>query len=379
VPPGSQRAAIEPLVVQALRIDEGTVQTLARLGITHIDQLLQLPRSGLAPRLGNQLVLRIAQALGEIDEPLTVHRAAAEYRETHLLQYPTSDQQILVDRVQRLTKKIGASLAARQRGALRIACRLDLISLPSLTIDIGLFKPTATADHLSGLIVHRLESQQLAGLVQRLTLEVTLSGPLGCVQTSLFDPSLNRQCLSRLIDSLSSRLGREAVVGIKLQDNPLPEQAFSTIPLAGNPAVAMTPRRNSDKPRRNSDSPMMEPGSSRRQVGPSPRDPLRRPCSLLRDPIRLAVAFDNGPFHREVASTRLPDRLRLGGIIHTITDHWGPERIETGWWHGPSIRRDYYRIETDQGRWWWIFRNLGSVDRSRSRPLSRWMLHGQFD
>jgi protein ImuB len=93
----------------------------------------------------------------------------------------------------------------------------------------------------------------------------------------------------------------------------------------------------------------------------------------------LAVAFDNGPFHREVASTRLPDRLRLGGIIHTITDHWGPERIETGWWHGPSIRRDYYRIETDQGRWWWIFRNLGSVDRSRSRPLSRWMLHGQFD
>ena len=29
--------------------------------------------------------------------------------------------------------------------------------------------------------------------------------------------------------------------------------------------------------------------------------------------------------------------------------HWGPERIETLWWRGPSVRRDYYRIAVESG------------------------------
>ena len=107
---------------------------------------------------------------------------------------------------------------------------------------------------------------------------------------------------------------------------------------------------------------------------------MRRPCSLLAHPIPLAVALGHGPFQQEVASAQLPSRLRIGGMVCTITAHWGPERIETGWWQGPSIRRDYYRIETDQGQWWWIFRNLGSQpNQQTASPCYRWMLHGKFD
>ncbi len=176
-----------------------TVETLARLGVTRIGQLLQLPRSGLAPRLGNHLVHRIAQALGEVDEPLAVHRTAAESRATHLLQYPTSDQRILADRVERLVKKVRAGLATRQRGALRMACRLDLADHPPLTFEIGLFAPTIDVAHLSGLIINRLESRKLPALVERLTLEVTLSGPLRSVQTSLFDDEFSNACPRSLL------------------------------------------------------------------------------------------------------------------------------------------------------------------------------------
>ena len=36
----------------------------------------------------------------------------------------------------------------------------------------------------------------------------------------------------------------------------------------------------------------------------------------------------------------------------------GPERIETLWWRGPSVRRDYYRVATESGRHLWMFRRL---------------------
>jgi protein ImuB len=106
---------------------------------------------------------------------------------------------------------------------------------------------------------------------------------------------------------------------------------------------------------------------------------MRRPLSLLAEPIPLAVAFEKGPFRRLMSSSRLPSRIHLDGVIHQIARDWGPERIETGWWKGPSIRRDYYRIETDQGRWWWIFRNLVSkAQASDTKSCYCWMLHGRF-
>jgi hypothetical protein len=47
----------------------------------------------------------------------------------------------------------------------------------------------------------------------------------------------------------------------------------------------------------------------------------------------------------------------------------GPERIETGWWGGAAARRDYYRVETESGARYWIFRDLAA---------STWFLHGLF-
>ena len=37
----------------------------------------------------------------------------------------------------------------------------------------------------------------------------------------------------------------------------------------------------------------------------------------------------------------------------------GPERIETGWWDGADVRRDYYLIETRSGQRGWAYRPVG--------------------
>ena len=48
----------------------------------------------------------------------------------------------------------------------------------------------------------------------------------------------------------------------------------------------------------------------------------------------------------------------------------GPERIESGWWDGGDVRRDYYVVETRSGQRGWAFRFTGTTG-----PL---MLHGWF-
>ena len=48
----------------------------------------------------------------------------------------------------------------------------------------------------------------------------------------------------------------------------------------------------------------------------------------------------------------------------------GPERIESGWWDGRDVRRDYYVARTAGGVRLWVFRER--------RADGRWFMHGVF-
>jgi protein ImuB len=87
-----------------------------------------------------------------------------------------------------------------------------------------------------------------------------------------------------------------------------------------------------------------------------------RPLRLSPNPIAIAVIslVPDGP----------PIAFRFAGVQHAIADSIGPERIETGWWRGPHVQRDYYRVTTSAGRRYWLFRDRG---------VGRWFLHGWFD
>jgi protein ImuB len=65
-----------------------------------------------------------------------------------------------------------------------------------------------------------------------------------------------------------------------------------------------------------------------------------------------------------------PIRFTWRGREHRVARWWGPERIETGWWRGPHVRRDYYRVDTTTGERLWLF---------RERPGGDWFVHGVFE
>ena len=54
----------------------------------------------------------------------------------------------------------------------------------------------------------------------------------------------------------------------------------------------------------------------------------------------------------------------------TVVQSWGPERIETGWWRGRPVGRDYYGVETASAARFWLFRRLRD---------GKWFLHGMFE
>ena len=48
----------------------------------------------------------------------------------------------------------------------------------------------------------------------------------------------------------------------------------------------------------------------------------------------------------------------------------GPERIESGWWDGNDVTRDYYVAENLEGERLWVFHDL--------QEGGQWFLHGVF-
>lgn len=64
----------------------------------------------------------------------------------------------------------------------------------------------------------------------------------------------------------------------------------------------------------------------------------------------------------------LPRPIPLRGCPARVLS--GPERLESGWWDGGDVRRDYYVIETSQGQRAWAYCPVGRREG--------WMLHGWF-
>jgi protein ImuB len=142
------------------------------------------------------------------------------------------------------------------------------------------------------------------------------------------------------VDRLAGRLGRRAVVRPRLLADAQPELAYGCDPLV---AGASGRRRRASRRRRHVELPP-------------------RPVRLHRRPVALGVTslMPDGP----------PLRFLLRAREHRITETWGPERIETGWWRGRVAGRDYYRVETAGGERFWLFRRLRD---------GKWFLHGAFD
>jgi protein ImuB len=334
VPPGQQAEALLMLPIRALRLADDVAQTLKELGVERIDQLLALPRESLPGRLGTHVLQQWDRAVGERDELIEPVRPCEPIILNEDFEHPTHDRGQLTQVLQSLIQRLTGMLAERNEGLQRLDVRFLLDNHTEQDVSLGMLRPAASAEHVMDLLCLRLERLKLDANVAGLRLHAVTIGLLETHQHQLFeceDDVQSRRELARLIDRLSSRLGAGRVVHPRLHDDAQPELALRWESAAAN-------------------------GST------SPPVVVRyRPLRLYSKPLRIEVmsVVPEGP----------PIRFRWERELHTVARYWGPERIETGWWREDFIRRDYYRVETQSGQRFWLFRRREEED---------WYLQGEF-
>ena len=335
---GDADSDLESLPIESLRLPAECVDTLHQLGVESIFQLLQLPRDGLATRLGDVLVKRLDQALGQHPEVIVAHRPAPDFQADWLLEHPTSRHATIDVILQRLTEQVAAALARNNHAAVQVEAELRGETI-TRTLTVSLFQPSSNSQHIYDLFQLQLENSQMREPVRCVRLIVRTAVRLTGEQHLLWAEAGHHRDheMAQLVDRLSSRLGKDCVFGIQAQAGALPEKAYRQ-------------KRLADTIR-----------TKRKRVTANSLKAPHRPLWLHDppEPLRATAVATNHP----------PENFRFQNQQHRVAAYWGPERIETGWWRGPSVRRDYYRVETEAGIRFWIFQ----------KPNGSWFLHGCFE
>jgi protein ImuB len=386
VPPGKHVALLRSFPLAALRLPEATVAALHTVGLQTVGDMAVLPRESLPSRFGPELLRRWDQACGELPEMFPVERlkepivAVREFEEplTHRLAVDAVSDAVL-ETLLALPRLLAAG-PQELRGTFRL-------EHDAVTIDLRLIEPTRDARHLGQLARLQLDRVTWLGGVFHIRWEVLQAGPLPIQQTEFFETDRTENCqrsLSQLVDRLASRLGHERVLRVRSVPDAQPEFAATCepwqSPVPSPPSAGERVRVRGTSVSRGlpiRTGLLSEPRSlipAFTNVSPPHPNPLPhrnegegtgvpcRPTRLLRSPQRLDVwsVVPDGP----------PFRVTWRGRTHEITRAWGPERIETGWWRAPDVKRDYYRVEVASGAQWWLF---------RERASGNWFLQGFFE
>ncbi len=359
VPPEQTAAALAPLPVEALRIDEAVVSALRSLGARTIEAVLHLPRSSLSSRFGDHLLYRLDQALGNEAELLRPFRPPPVLTSSLRIGRPTDRYEVLREALDGVLASFCEQLERRVAGVRQLLVSFHLPERRPVTLELNVSRATRSVAHLRNLLVAKLEGLHLPGGAGGVTLWARRVESLDGWQDELFDTGRSdAEGLAELADRLANRLGPRAVVRPQPVGDHQPEQAVEYLPLV-------------DCGMRNGECGMGKSECGTRSAEPElltsnfslPASPFqRRPLRLLPRPVEIAAiaVVPDGP----------PSRLRWQSSPETVVECTGPERLETGWWRGRHIRRDYFRVTCESGRRCWLFRD---------RQNGKWFLHGWFD
>jgi protein ImuB len=307
------------------------------MGVRTIGQVLRLPRAGFARRFGPEHLAELDRLTGR-DADLRHHFQPRErFRRRRELTYEMESNATILAALAPMLADLGRFLEARQVGITELECRLRHRHAPPSVCVLRLAAPQANVARLTELLGERLNALVLPEPVRSCELRSGLpvlrelsSNPLW--QPGEYGGAAAGSESSQLVERLRARLGHEAVYGLQVLQGHRPERAWSMCePMAARTAVHTVN------------------GGAGTDV---PWGAFRRPLWLLPTPQQLEE-LDGVPRRRGT--------LRFFGDV---------ERIETGWWDGGEIGRDYYTVFDIYGVQLWIF-------RERADP-HRWFLHGVF-
>ncbi len=326
------------LPVAALRLSERNLGLLKQLGIEQIHQLAVLPRDQVAERFGVEIRMRLDQALGQAAEVITPFHALPDAVAGWMFEDPVERREILAQVLDLLLERLQAILEKRCCGTRLLECTFEQEGMDAHVFECSLSRPARAAAYLRPLLKVRLEQQRLQAPVIAICLRALVLERMPDEQRELFDAegADNEKTLAHFLDSLVSRLGRDAVTKARFVADPQPEKTCSF-------------------------ECALEDGSGDAE---SVELPIfrHRPVRIFPRPIPIEVTA--------LVPLGIPQRFHHAGTNYTAIHCQGPERIETGWWRAADIHRDYYMVETTEGTRWWLFRRMDD---------GHWFLHGCFD
>ncbi len=341
LPPGDSIKWMTSLPVEALRIPNEVAEWCHELVLHHIGDVILFPMAELRKRFGEILVLRLEQLLGSRKEILAPYLPRPQFEEHVFLEYPARSWEHLSHSLSTALDRLTQQLVSHNVGALGLRINLLCEDHSTVTLSVSLFRPSVDPRHLFGLIELGFRQKHLSSPIVGLDAIVSHAAPLESRQATLFSEEETDWPSSEwgnLLERLSCRLGPARVCYAVLIPDHDPEKAYCWHPCLSH--------RKYHKPRSD--------GQSLVARGPRPVRLFRLPI-----PIQVLTAIPSG----------VPYQIRHQGQAHRVVRWWGPERIQTGWWRGQPIARDYYRVELENGVHYWIYRCLES---------GTWFLHGAF-
>ena len=189
LPSGQEATALAPLPIAALRLAPDTRATLRRLGFKTIGMLLDKPRAPFAARFPTELLRRVDQAIGRVDEPLVPVVAPPVYHSLRYLIEPIFTHDAIIAHANRLMQTLIHVLTRDDVGARALRLCLYNVDGAVEAIDIGLTLPTRNVSHVARLIELKLEAMAAtcdAGFgFEAIGLAVTCAEPMPARQTEL--------------------------------------------------------------------------------------------------------------------------------------------------------------------------------------------------
>ena len=301
---------------------------LRAMGFLRLRELAALPRDSLGRRIGPEALAQLDRLYGRAPDPLPRWQPPACFEST--LEFdarPTAIEPMLFA-LRRLLNELAVVLHARDGGVQHFRLLLLHEDRPATSVPVGLLRAERDPARLLELTRARLERVSLPAPIAGLGLIADALPPFRPAIADLFAQSRpDASDWPLLLERLRARLGDGAVLEPLASADHRPERAGRLRVLDRESAPAPS-----------------KPGAAPSTHGNARQRAETRPVWLLPRPVPLRQA---------------PTRILSG-----------PERLESGWWDGGDMRRDYYVVETREGQRAWAYCPSGRREG--------WMLHGWF-
>lgn len=330
------RSVLGKLPVEVLQLDKEPDRRLYNMGVRYLRDIWRLPGDGLRKRFGSNFVNQLNKALGTVAEPTRNYLPPPAFATSYELPYELERLDQLLPLADEMLAQLCDFLRQRDLSTSHLLFSLLHEKRSCTEIHIGLRQASRSREHLMLLLETHFNNLTIPAPIIAIKIEVKSFDAFIAHSDSLLPEQgqsatgpYNDSKLELFIEQLRIRLGEHHIKGINSIAQHCPEYASQQFDL----------KELNDTQKNCS--------ISIKQAIANPR-----PFWLLQDPVQLSVKKGQ-LYHRKAIS-----------IIS------GPERIETCWWSGSDIRRDYYVAKEANGSRLWIYREK-AAEKS-------WYLHGIF-